>query len=213
MIQRYYFSSTEAPDETAPAPIADHVTYLAKKLTSTKGSSALTDVSVTYDVADHIFDLESSCLQFVGNKLKAQSLPNQTVKLQMRCKEANANNNLFLSLKIYLLRAGLLLATTRGGTEMSTTLTNRSVSVTTTLGPISVEDGDRLVVEIGWGGLPAAITGICGHNATLNYGEDDAIDLPENETHTTSATPWIDFDPGFLMADWSDAKFYGTIQA
>lgn len=78
--------------------------------------------------------------------------------------------------------------TYNGGTAWTTTATGRGGS--TTLTDVTVQAGDRIVVELGLqltGASTAAATG------TVNYGNTGATDLTSGSTSVTTQPGWVEF--------------------
>lgn len=208
MATRFYFDRTNTPAVSPPTPTAEweHVLNAigepapVRRLNSPIGSSALNNQSALFDNADDLTNKDACGWQFVSLPLAAQTIAAQTVSLQIQVSEDGAANNLFLTWKIYLIDSsgaavsgGTLLAIRRDATEMSTTVTNRGDSATTT--EVVASSGDRIVVEIGLGGTPTSSGGTDGHNGTFRVGENGASgDLPIDDTTTTTTyNPWINF--------------------
>jgi len=154
------------------------------------------------DTADHLVDQDALHVQFVStDQLTAQTIAAQAIELMVQGFEGRASNNQFVTLKIFVCDATgtikeTLLAITRDGVEISSsTVTSRSLTATTTAA--TVEEGDRLVFEIGTGGLPTDVAGTPdGHNTYLRWGENGAGGdlLTANDTQTgTTLNPWLEF--------------------
>lgn len=201
MATRLYFPETQAAQVAPPTPGAEweHNNGVTRQALLTPDSSTLTTTAYTPDAADHLVDNDAMHRQYVTDSLAEQDIAG-TVKAQFQSLEANAGNNLFLAVKIYSITntgtaKDTLLAITRStGTEIATSLTNRSL-VAKSLSSARVNEGDRLVFEIGVGGLPTAAGGTQGHNGSLRFGCSAAGgDLPENETDTgTTLRGWVEF--------------------
>jgi hypothetical protein len=144
--------------------------------------------------------------QWVSDPILAQTISAQTVSAQMRAREDDSENSLFLAVGIRVVSndgstvRGTVLAVTRGGTQLAvhaSTLTNRQVSATST--SVTAQDGDRIVIEIGAGGDPTVST---THNFALRIGDNAASDLATGNSGTTDNNPWVEFantitfDPG-----------------
>ena len=194
---RFYLPEAEATP-VAPAVGAEweHAAVVRRRMLLVPDASVLTTMTLAPDAADHIADQDVVLRQYVSDPLPAQTISG-TVKAQLQALESNAGNNLFLTMKVYVVnQAGsavraTLLAITRKATELATALTNRSFA-TTALASADIQTGDRLVVEIGAGGLPVATTGVQGHNASMRFG-CAGVDLPENETEAGATfRPWIE---------------------
>lgn len=79
--------------------------------------------------------------------------------------------------------------------EMSTTKTNRKApqgwsGSGHSVGSLAVQNGDILVVELGYRHCNTASTSYTG---TIYYAGDPASDLPQDETTTTTGTGWLEF--------------------
>jgi hypothetical protein len=133
--------------------------------------------------------------QFISDAIESQTIPSQTVKLQIRGMEDSSVNNMVVSISIRVVSndgssvTGTLLSLTRDDTELVAGIeTNRSFSATTT--ELAVNANDRIVIEIGVGGDPGNNQ---DHASQLSIGDDSATDLPENDSETTAYNPWIEF--------------------
>jgi hypothetical protein len=207
MATRFYFSSVTAPNISAPAAEAGwgHSSGTAGpnalRATTTKDGSAMTTMGHAYDSSDHIVNTDALGFVFISDSLTSQSIANNRIKAQFRCDEANVTgNNLFLTLKMYLISSAgaagstLMPLTRTSSLEFAqTNPTNRTFNVVMTGGPYSVADGDRIVIEVGAGGLPTSGVGTQGHNFEMSIGSDNATDLPEDETTTAANNPWLSF--------------------
>ena len=202
MATRLYFPSTGTPDISPTINNGgewEHSNGVRRPLVTTVGSSALSTDAYTPDAADHLTDGDALIYQYIlTDKLAAQTISGQTVKWQFQCLEAHANNNLFLTLKIFVCGNDgtikeTLLAIRRDSTEVATSLTNRGD--TATISSATVEDNDRIVIEIGLGGTPTATGGVQGHNGSIRFGESASSgDLPEDDSTTaTTYRPWLEF--------------------
>lgn len=170
------------------------------KLLTTPDSSTLATVDYSPDAGDDLVDGEAMNRMYVSDPLAAQSILEQTVKIQMQGNENNNGNNCSLTWHVWLVsnngttwRANLI-DIQRDSNEFPTTLVNRGDTGTTPVS-ISVTDGDRIVVEVGIGGWPTAAGGTQGHNGDLRFGcNASSGDLPENDTETgTTYRGWIEF--------------------
>lgn len=204
MATRCYFPLTRAADVSPTVSGTDWEHIEASPVRralalDSSDDSTLTDVAITFDAADHLVNGDAHFRQYVSEPLPAQSLAGN-IKAQLQCLEAHANNNLFLTLKVYVVSAdgssvtGTLLAITRDAVEVATSLTNRQFG-STALSSVSLAANDRLVVEVGLGGTPTATGGVQGHNGTVRFGGSaSGGDLAENDTETgTTFRPWIEF--------------------
>ena len=202
MATRLYFPSTGTPDVLPTINNGgewEHSNGVRRPLVTRLGSSALSTDAYAPDAADHLTNGDALIYQYVlTDKLSAHTISGQTVKWQFQCLEAHTNNNLFLTLKIFVCGNDgtikeTLLAIRRDATEVATSLTNRGDSAN--ISSATVEADDRIVVEIGLGGTPASASGVQGHNGSIRFGESASSgDLPEDDsTTTTTYRPWLEF--------------------
>lgn len=199
MPTRFYLpSSGSAPVTATVGAEWEHNNGVSRATFPWKTGTSIASTTYSPDAADDITDKDSMFVQFVSPPLLAQTIAAQTVKWAIQVSETNNGNNLFLTVKIYLVANGggagtaTILAIRRDGTEAATTVTNRTDSATST--SQTCNDGDRLVFEIGLGGLCTATGGVQGHNGTVQFGDDQSTDLAENDTTTgTSNNPWLEF--------------------
>ena len=213
MATRFYLPESLAGQVTPPAPSGtdwEHINTVppVRFLLRRPDNSNLTTTTYTPDAADHIVDGDACVRQYVSESLAAQTITGN-IKAQQQFFEANTNNNLFFTLKVLVCNStgsstvGTLLAITRDTTdEFASAYTNRNFP-STALTSTAVSAGDRLVIELGWGGLPTAAAGTQGHNATVRFGcNASSGDLPENDTETgTTFRPWIEIS--------TDLRFLG----
>jgi len=204
MATRFYFTAyagTLAP-VTPPAAGAhwEHVQGQNRKLLRVDDGVALANRAYSPDAADHLVNNDALFVQYVSDPLDAQTISGN-VKAQVQCFESTAANNVFLTFEILVISndgttvRSTILAITRDGTEMGTSLTNRAFG-STALTSYACVLGDRICVLMGCGGTPTAATGVNGHNATYRTGTSGASsgDLPEDDSTTaTTYRPWIEF--------------------
>jgi hypothetical protein len=178
-------------------------TPAASRALPTSDSTALSSGLITFDAADHIVAGDALYSQFVSEPMAAGNafLTSDTVKYALQASESHAGNNLFIQLFVGVYNESAspsfpatLLSKSLDGTELTTTVTNRTASHNLTSNYTTVA-GDRLVVEFSVSGTPVAAGGVQGHNATFRFGSDGASgDLAENDTETaTTFNPWIEF--------------------
>lgn len=199
MATRLYFSSTQVPT-LSPAFSAEweHQSQaIRRSMTPIKGNSPVASLTTTVDAADHLVNQDNLFVQLQSEPLHAQSIAAQQVKLQCRVAEANAGNNLFMTWKLYLIDSegavvsgGEMLAIRRDALEVGTALANRGDSAN--IAAVTASAGDRIVLELGLGGLPVATTGVQDHDGIISAGES-GNDAPENDTDTTLVAPWLEF--------------------
>lgn len=212
MATLWHLSSTQVPTVTPPTPSdwghADVSIYsVHRAYVGTADGSADTDLGGTYDVVQDLTNQDALFIVFVTDALAAQTILNNRIKAQFRLREGTAGDNLFLSLKAYLIdkngaavSGGTLMALTRTATleASATALTNRAFNTVMTLGPIACSDGDRIVFEVGAGGTPTNAVGTQGHNCAVQVGGANGTDLPEDEAETLAKDPWISFGTNTL---------------
>jgi hypothetical protein len=204
MATRFYFPSSGAPPATASLNSGGEWEHNSGNNrvfhAGATESTALTNLAYTPDGADHLVNADALVCFFQSREtLSAQTISAQTISGQFQCFEANAANNLSLTIKIMIFsKDGVtpketILAITRDASEVFTSLRNITYSQASTAA--TVETGDRICIEIGLGGTPTAAGGVQGHNGTIRFGESAAGgDLPVNETETgTTFRPWLEF--------------------
>jgi hypothetical protein len=84
---------------------------------------------------------------------------------------------------------GTLLSNYTGSSEFSTTATGATEGAVS-VSPVSVQVGDRLVVEIGY---ETSTTTAASYSATINYGNVGSTDLAATDTAVTTEPGWIEF--------------------
>jgi hypothetical protein len=200
MATRFYFPETEAAPVTPPGPGAEweHINSLQRKAITVADSSTLTSTAYSPDAADDLTDKDAHHRQYVTDALAAQSVSGNLTG-QFQCFESNAGNNLKLTVKLYVVSNDgstakeTLLAITRATTELGTALANRTFQSVAITGA-TLEEGDRLVFEVGLGGLCTSAGGVQGHNGTIRWGcNASGGDLAVNETETgTTFRGWME---------------------
>jgi hypothetical protein len=205
MATRFYLPATLAAPVAPPAPSgADwgHINSVARQALTTPDSSTLATVAYTADAGDHLTAVNAHHRQYVTDALEAQTIAAQTFSAQLQSYELHANNNLFLTMKVYVVSNDgstakeTLLAITQNGIEVVGPNTVRNNSFSATLTAATLEAGDRIVIEIGLGGTPGpAAGGTQGHNGQMRWGCDASSgDLPVDDTTTgTTYRGWVQF--------------------
>jgi len=199
MATRFYLpSSGSAPVSVSVTADWEHNNAVSRATKTWKTNTSIADTSYSPDGADDITNRDSMFVQFVSDPLLPQTISAQTLKYAIQGSETNNGNNCSMTLKAFLVSndggtvRGTILAIQRDGTELTTTVTNRIDSGTTS--SISALYGDRIVFEIGIGGTPTAAGGVQGHNGAIRFGDNQSTDLPENDTDTGSTSnPWVEF--------------------
>jgi hypothetical protein len=147
-------------------------------------------------------------MQYVSDPLQAQAIAG-TVKGQLRMLESNAAADKLVAIKVWIVSGdgttarGTLYAN-QGGvgtTELdAVTLTNRRLfpGGSVALTPVTAQDGDRLVIELG-----TKMTGVVAtYTSTIEIGDADGVaDLPEDETTQAQLRPWVEFSQDILFKD------------
>jgi len=134
--------------------------------------------------------------QYVSDPLSGAGTVFGVLFGQIRGLESAVNDNIdAISLKLLVVKSdatlrGTLLALANYGTvaELAIALTNKIIADGDGLTPVNFLDGDRIVAEIG---LTNTTTGT-SVSGTLSFGDDNATDLPEDETATAANNPWIE---------------------
>ena len=141
-------------------------------------------------------------LRYVIGPLAAQSISG-TVRMVMRCREANAGANATLAMAVKIIqpngadRATLLAVTSADSAsspyEFTTTLDSRRCWKADETEPLdlttqSATEGDYLVIEIGFRSATTV-----SRNIDLRYGDDNASDLTYGDAETNDFNPWVEF--------------------
>lgn len=170
---------------------------------TTKQSTTMTTVSFT-DANDTNRDVLFR--QYVSEPLAAQSISAQSVVFRMRAKERATSCNLFTTVDIRLVSndgsvvRGNIVSMRRDGSEASATaLTNRNNTGNSTA--ITCHSGDRLVIEVGMGGDPAAGS---DHDSDISIGDDSTTDLGANDTDTSAFNPYVEFANDLIFFETGD---------
>jgi hypothetical protein len=146
--------------------------------------------------------------QYVSDALIEQTIAG-TVKGQMRVVESatGANENAQCVIRIVsgdgtVVRGTLLASDTSAlSNEYSaTSLTNRKfpkgwAGAGTSLSSVAVQDGDRLVIELGT--RFGAVIG--SYTAQARHGDTGGTDMAEDESQTTDNVPWMEFSQTLLF--------------
>lgn len=136
--------------------------------------------------------------QWVSAQLYGQTISVQTVKAQFQGNEDNLLNDLFLYIYVGVcdstgsILRGTVVTLTADNLELNlTTSQNRSFSATCS--SVAMQDGDRIVVEVGHGGDNQAGG---SHTGAVKIGVNSAgTDLAEDDTDVTASNvdPWLEF--------------------
>lgn len=218
MAKRFYFPSGTAAD-VSPAFDAGWDASsqgLRRKLNDPKGSTSLA-LGSTITVPDAAAGATALDRQYVSEPLAANILIDGTVKGQLMPRETNLNDNVdqvAVSIRVFdttgaTLRATLLaLGTYAAADEFGVgdpNTENRKIADGDTLTPYTTQDGDRLVIELGY----ATSLGGSSPGARSYFGDASATDLPEDTTTTDLGTmnPWIEFSADFVPSEPA-TRFY-----
>lgn len=200
---RFYMPSTGAADvsPTFGGGWADTALGDRRKCVTTRISSAMTDtIFTTIAGTSAQFVLRR---QYVSAPLQAGTLSG-TIKGQVRASGSGTNSTLAV---------GIFVVSNDGSTVRGTALANTASQLTTTpprfagssvktnrqmldasdsasiaLSTVTVQSGDRLVIEIGVRELAGG-----GINGTLVFGDNSGTDLPEENSTSATNNPWIEF--------------------
>lgn len=193
---RFYLPSTGAAAVSPAYGSWTDVPNSRLALVRTKISSAMTNKSASAGTGTR------GARQYVSEPLAAQTISG-TVKCYIRCLELDVDDNCTSRLLIRVCNnagtayTGTLLSLAHYGTstEFSASLRNIAFANGDTLSSLAINEGDRLVVELGNNNAG-------GDNTTsLEFGDNSGTDLGENETETTANNPWIEFSADlFLLA-------------
>ncbi len=202
MVTRFYLPSTGAADVN-PAYTGTWTSSAnadRRKPVTTKISSAMTNRTVN---ALSSGTKETILVrQYVSDPIAAQTISG-TIKGQIRAMEESGTMNASLSILIKVVSndgntvRGTLLALTDQNTtasnEFEISLTNHTFkngdTTPITLSSVVASAQDRIVIEIGVNEATTVTTRVL----TLNFGDDSASDLAEDQTTTAANNPWIEF--------------------
>jgi hypothetical protein len=147
--------------------------------------------------------------QWISEALAAQTISG-TVKSIIRCSESNVAADFRSQLSIRVVSGdggtvrGTLLALDEStlSNEWATSLTNRKFPLNwsgagVTLSSVTVQNGDRIVVEVGYRAHNTSATSYTGN---VEAGDSAAQDCVENETDVLQYNPWIEFSQNLLFA-------------
>lgn len=160
-----------------------------------KSDTALTDIT---SEAPNTNNQDMLFAQFVSGTLDSayEFTAADTVRIIVRCAEENLSVDAKLAYCVRVVSGdgatvrGTLLALSRGATEFATTPTTRTV-VVADLTPVSAQEGDRIVVEVG-AYLDSPAT---GYDITLRHGDAAATDDFAFAALTTDLCPWVEITP------------------
>lgn len=211
MATRFYFPSAGTAAVSPATQSYTHVTATRRPLVIAD-SSALGNIGLIPDAADHLVAGDTFFQQFISQPLGIQTFTSgDAFKYAVQCVESNGSNQLQVQIWMGIVSGdgGTALATLRSkvleGTEVATTITNRFYSGTLS-GGYTTSGGERLVIEFSLSGTPIAAGGVQGHNGTMRFGGSASSgDLPENDTETgLTFRPWLEFSNTIVfMPEWA----------
>lgn len=203
MATRLYFGNGTAPiSPSFDASWEATGTPTRRPLEPDKGlsDSAFESIAVATTLNSPAGAVDVAIAQYVSAPLNGAQTISGAIKGQVRASESNAAADMRIQTVIRVLSndgttvRGTLIASNAGALshEFNTSLRNISVPLGGSTSPSSVnaQDGDRIVVEIGYRKHENATTSRTG---TLRLGNPSGTDLAEDETTTTDNVPWIEF--------------------
>ena len=197
MATRWYLPSDTLATPISPTPSTDwETTSILTRTTAptVRRNSVVTEVSFTDANAA---DRDILFKQFVGQELTAgQTITGaQAIKGQIRGRQKTLTQNMKLTLGIRIIASDgttvrkIVLAVTRDDIELAVSSVNRQFTATSVAGNYTTVAGDYPVFEVGTGGDPDVGT---DHDTFMTFNDDNASDLPENDTATAELNPWIE---------------------
>jgi hypothetical protein len=202
---KLYFPSTGTPAIT-PAFHAEWETTASAvrlPLSYPKGTSAVASVSAAETSTANLYDV--GLAQFISAPLAAQTFSG-TLSCVVRCNQSSLAANMTGQMVVRIVSNDG--STVRGTLISPTAVTSLSTSThewgtslrnqyfpsgdvaTATLTGVTCEDGDRLVIELGYRAINTVATSYTG---TMQFGEAAAGDLVLNQSGTAQANPWLAF--------------------
>lgn len=204
MATRLYYSSSAI---AAISPAIDgsweqSTSMIRRILQASPAGSAMASTAIATTLNSPAGAVDVAMGQFVSPPLQGSGTISSGIKGQIRALEAATAADARAQVVIRVLSEdGTTIRGTLYGPDVAVlssefdavTLTNRKFprGGTVTPTPVSYQDRDRIVVEVGWRKGENATTSRTG---TLRFG--DAIggtDLPQDETTTADNNPWIEF--------------------
>jgi hypothetical protein len=160
-----------------------------------KRSTAFANKSVLENVSNQPYDVLVS--QFISDPMAAQTISG-TIKGQLRVYEDNAAADFCRAVVVKVVSEdcsvlrGALLSHFPPSlvSEFAGSATNRYFPPSTAVTQVVCQDGDRMVVEVGYRSFNAVTTAYTGY---FRFGDNSASDLPEDETDTHDYNPWLEF--------------------
>ncbi len=213
MATRFYFHN----NSSFTAPVSPSFSTEWEKTSGATRLGLLPDTDNFYSAADPLTNVSGSenvatqpydvlIRQYVSPPLAAATVISGTVKGQILVSETNAAADYCRAVVVKVvsrdgetLRGTLLDEFPSNLTsEFATSKTNRYFPPSSSLSTVNAQAGDRIVVEIGFRSFNTVTS---SYSANFRLGSNATSDLPEDETSTTDANPWIEFsqDLGFEL--------------
>jgi hypothetical protein len=206
MATRLYLAHTDVPavSPTFDASWESSASAVRRAADEAKAALLSTGTFVNAAVATALNSpagaVDIALAQFTTAPLSGSQTISGAIKGQLRALESNAAADLRAQVVIWVRTSagavrGTLLASDAGAlaNEWGTATTNRKFPRGSPATPTSVaaQDGDRIVIELGYRKHENAVTSRTG---TIVYGGDAVTsNLPEDESTTTQLVPWIEF--------------------
>ena len=212
MAKRFYFSNTGPTYTPATVRGAWNLAsgYVDNRLGCKNGVTTTININETSTTNNYDVLLG----RFISDPLKGITVPTSgTVKWSFGAKENSTSANSATHIHIFVLagdsdtvRGTLLTDSINDTTEWPTTAASRYYSQS--IGSeVVIQDGDRLVVEIGYINTNTSAT---SYGGTMNYGGEDATDLnaADADTAVTTRPGWIEFSSNISLVKIE--KIYDT---
>lgn len=199
MSTRFFLPGAAIAADLAPTISAEweHQNSDRRRMDTRKMGTAMVTITYTPDAVDHITDADALFVQYISRPLIAQSIPSQTLNIAVYASEANAGNNCVITWKVFLCDAtgavgSTILAIQRDGLELGTSASSRADTGTST--GVTSAPGDRIVLELGIGGVPVATSQVQGHNGAISTGDSSASDYTAGtDSDGVLKNPWFEF--------------------
>ncbi len=205
MATRLYFSESRTVDiSPAFAAFTETDGMLRREMSVHKSNSAMVDHTTAQTAT--AANSSQGIRQYISPPLAAQTIGAGTWKGTIRAFESAANDNVDAvrsSLRFWDVSAGAFggtsLVALGNGTvaEFNTTLRAKRIASGGVTTSVTVDDGDRLVFDIGYTNttIGTSVT------ATLIFGDNSATDLGDNETDVAANNPFIELSVDILWWD------------
>ncbi len=205
MATRFYLGNGVAADVSPSFDSGWTVTTGAdrKKLLTAKDSSAMTSKTTAATGASAPPNRFILNRQYVSDCIASQDFQNNPCRIQVRSNiSSTASSSVgFICYTVYIMKPDgtqrfITENKTGGGTSFTTTLTNRGIAGSGLGASIFCNDGDRIVIEVGWFYSSGTNT---TRTATQSFGADNGTDLPQDQTTTAANNPWVEFTNDILF--------------